>query len=92
MGMDERGIRGDSIEDRDEIEVEVGGHHYVDIEKVFGPLVMATIRIVPDTKNCEWVIFRENMWSGEWSEVCRIPGQQDDDFPTFESKEEMGAI
>lgn len=56
------------------------GYVPVVLEKSFGPLIFADIRIVADADTCEWVIQRETIKTGEWVEVARIHGQKEDDF------------
>lgn len=45
------------------------------LEKLYGPTVFAHLRIVAKSGDCEWVIDRRHMTTGEWIEVARIPAQ-----------------
>ena len=74
-----------------EIKIEVAGESVV-IDKLFGPMVFANLRITPDTKSCSWIIERQTplpcpdpedkntiQWI-TWVEWCRIPAQFDWEF------------
>lgn len=56
-------------------ELEIGSHQRVIIDKLYGPMVFAELRITPDTATCQWVIERKRIDSCEWVEVARIEGQ-----------------
>lgn len=68
------------------------GNEFVIIDKVFGPLDFAKLRIKPDIENCEWVIERKSFikivrhekydeYKDTWVEWVRIPGQIEQDYP-----------
>jgi len=52
-----------------------GSDRSLEINKMFGPTIFCDIRITPDTESVMWIIERQNIKTGEWSEVCRIAGQ-----------------
>lgn len=50
----------------------------IEIEKLYGPLVMANIRVFIDLSRAEWVIEREIVpkeGEGSWEVCARIDGQ-----------------
>lgn len=64
------------------------GYETVVLEKVFGPLIFADIRVRVDFRTCEWVIERathvrhgdeEDCQRDTWTEVARVAGQTEDD-------------
>ncbi len=57
-----------------EINIEVG-YQSVVIDKMFGPLIFASLRITPDAQSNKWIIERQNINDSEWVEWVRIPGQ-----------------
>lgn len=60
--------------------VSLGTGTPVVIDKAYGPLVMAGLRITADYATCEWVIEREWIADGSWHEIARIAGQVDEEF------------
>mgnify|MGYP001611178823 CR=1 FL=1 len=60
--------------------VEICEDDKVIIEKLFGPLIFANLRVTPDFKSNLWIIEREWFNSGKWIEWCRIPGQIEEEF------------
>jgi hypothetical protein len=60
--------------------IECGHPFSLIIDKMYGPLVFTDIRISTDYANCEWVIERQWIATGEWQEWCRIPGQIEEEF------------
>lgn len=52
----------------------------VEIQKMFGPLIFADIRIRANMDTCEWIIERCSSKDESWSEVARIPGQIPEEF------------
>jgi hypothetical protein len=62
------------------VTVEVGVNQPVTIDKLFGPLIFADVRVTADFKTCEWVIERQRIDSQRWVEVARIPGQLDEEY------------
>jgi hypothetical protein len=65
---------------RDRTEIHTMGDRTITIDKMFGPLAFWPIRVTADIDACEWIIEREHGPQGEWREVCRIPGQLEEDF------------
>ena len=63
--------------------VEVGVAQVVTIEKSYGPLIFATIRLRADFQSGAWIIERERIDSLEWIEVARIPGQCDYEYDEY---------
>lgn len=64
------------MSDVEEIYVEIGSHHRVRIEKLFGSAAFADIRIACDVATCEWVIERQSIVGRKekWTEVARFSG------------------
>lgn len=74
-------------EELERIEVQMGSHNIVEIDKLFGPAIFAGLRIYCSTTSCEWVIERQVYIPGDyskddqetsrelWVEWCRIPAQ-----------------
>jgi hypothetical protein len=60
-------------------EVWVGCDQAVAIEKMFGPLIFASIRVRADFQSGEWIIERDG--HDGWGEFARVPGQTAEDFP-----------
>lgn len=60
--------------------VNVGCEQSVEIDKLYGPLIFASIRVRADSKTLEWVIERQQVDTMEWLPVVRVPGQNDDEF------------
>lgn len=62
------------------VEVQIASHNdpEVIIDKLYGPLVFAPIRVRLDVGSCEWIIERSD--GPTWREVARVPGQLDSDF------------
>jgi hypothetical protein len=56
------------------------GYVPLKIEKMFGPLIFAAIRIHADPETCEWVIERQRIDTTEWIVVAKIPGQIPEEF------------
>jgi hypothetical protein len=66
---------------RQEATIEVSCSSVVRIQKMFGPLIFADIRVRADFQSCEWIVERLSIKDGEtWAEVARIPGQMDGEF------------
>lgn len=63
-------------------EVRVGVGNPVIVNKEYGPLVFAQVRITAEYETCEWVVERQWVSNGEWIEVARFPGQIDEEFTT----------
>lgn len=67
----------------DIIDVEIGSHSTVIIEKVFGPLVMTDLRVTIDPLQGEYIIERRKMFplgdKEEWDVVARISGCVEDE-------------
>lgn len=59
--------------------IEVGPADVVEIEKLFGPAIFASLRITADYKR-GWVIEREWTKTGQWIEWCVIPAQIEAEF------------
>lgn len=70
---------GEDDPENEEPELHVGTGESVVIDKMYGPLVMAGLRITADQASCAWIIERQVSESG-WQEWVRIPGQLDIDF------------
>jgi len=58
----------------------MGCSNMVILDKVFGPLIFANLRIRANFDSCEWIIERERISDGEFIEVHRIPGQLREEF------------
>jgi hypothetical protein len=76
--------------DREKIKVEVG-YQSVIIDKLFGPMIFANLRITADPKTNTWLIERETIFQTagggshhEWIEWVRIPGQLEREFKEVE--------
>lgn len=50
------------------------------LDKLFGPLIFANLRIRADIRSCNWIVEREQIKSGQWEFVMEIPGQKESDF------------
>lgn len=66
--------------------INVSVRETVQINKEYGPLIFASIRVTADFDSCMWVIERQAIATGEWIEWTRIPGQIVDDFLREESE------
>jgi hypothetical protein len=62
------------------VRVNIGSSQTVEIDKMYGPLIFASVRVRADASTCEWVVERETINTGDWYEVVRIPGQVDAEF------------
>lgn len=65
-------------ENDDLIKVEIGLGKIIELEKLFGPLVMTNIRVTIDKQRAEWIIEREIVpkeGAGTWEVCARIDGQ-----------------
>jgi hypothetical protein len=62
------------------IVAEVGVDQPVIIDKMFGPLIFAKLRVTAHFETCEWIVERQRIDSCEWVEVARIPGQFDHEY------------
>lgn len=61
--------------------VECGADQPITIDKMYGPLVFAEVRITAVSETCEWVVERQNIADPtEWVEVARFPGQLSEEF------------
>lgn len=60
--------------------VETAADEPITIEKLYGPLIFADLRVTAHSLTCEWVIERQRINTGSWSEGARLPGQLDDEF------------
>jgi hypothetical protein len=58
--------------------IEIGSGQPVEIDKMYGPLIFANLRITADADSGDWII--ERMCGDEWNEYARIPGQLEEDF------------
>lgn len=67
-------------------EVEMGPSDVLEIDKVFGPLVMTNLRVSIDVERCEWVVERKVIKNGpdgdieSWEVCARIDGQNSIEF------------
>lgn len=68
----------------DELTIEMGSGVAVILDKLFGPLIFANLKIVNDIASCQWIIYRQNIETGEWIEKARIEGQEDSEFDDTE--------
>lgn len=62
-----------------DIKLEIGSHHTVIIDKLYGPLAACQLKIIIDSSTRDWVILREVIpLNGEstWEEMARF-GVQD---------------
>lgn len=57
----------------------MGGDTVV-IDKMFGPLIFADLRVTADTARGCWVIERQWVATDEWVEWTTIPAQLDAEF------------
>lgn len=62
------------------VTVLIGCDQFVMVDKCFGPLIFATLRIIADFQTNEFVIERQRIDSLEWIGIARIPGQFDHEF------------
>lgn len=63
--------------------LEIGPSDIIEIEKIYGPLVMTDLRISIDINRGEWVIERQivpNEGEMTWEVCARIDGQNSIDF------------
>ena len=66
------------------------GYESVIIEKMFGPLIFASLRIRALPKTNTWLIERQIINNNEWVSWAEIPGQLESDFdPEEEENNEM---
>ena len=65
--------------EHEEKKVEIG-HESVVIDKMFGPMIFANLRITPISETCTWKIERESIKTAEWIEWVHIPGQLEMEF------------
>lgn len=63
------------------VELHVMGDVTVTVDKMFGPLIFMPLRVTASTSTCEWIVERQGGPDDEWTEVARVPGQLDSDFP-----------
>jgi hypothetical protein len=75
-----------NLGDLEGVRVNVSCGKTVVIDKLYGPLVFADIRVRAEHQNCEWVIERQRIDTSEWIEVARIPGQIDGEFRDDDEK------
>lgn len=70
------------LPDTSTVTVEVRGDQPVIINKLYGPLIFANLRITADTKTGNWIIEREWIKTGEYSSSFHviIPGQIAEEF------------
>lgn len=71
-------VQGEAERDRREIHLK--GDEPIVIDKMFGPLVFAPIRVTASIDTCEWIVERLYGENNEWREVMRVPGQIESDF------------
>ena len=79
MNVEVGGPQGKLIEAMDG-EIHCMSDEPIVIEKMYGPLVFAGLRITADSESCEWVIDRATGPDGEYREWARVPGQLDENF------------
>jgi hypothetical protein len=78
MNIPEMVITGEY--DKPIIRVEIGSNHIIIIDKLYGPRVMAELRITQDYNTNEWIIERQVETPTEdgdvftWVEAARITG------------------
>lgn len=60
--------------------VECGSDDVILLNKLFGPMGFADLRIKADVSRGGWVIERQRMRDGAWFEWAFIPGQLEDDY------------
>lgn len=53
------------------------------LEKLFGPMIFADLRITANFERCVWIIERHNHTTGEWTKEAEIDGQRETDFDDF---------
>ena len=66
--------------DLPEINVEIAANQHVVIEKMYGPMIFADLRITADSRRECWVIERLWIKTNEWVEWLTIPAQIDQEF------------
>ena len=66
--------------------VEIMSDETVCVDKMYGPLIFALVRITPVASTCEWVVERQRINTGDWVEVGRFPGQIEDEFRDAEER------
>lgn len=71
-----------------EIVVEVGCGDKVIVDKLFGPLIFTDIKVEADFQSGCWIISRRWIKTHKWQEICRIPGQYDEEFTEDDRIEE----
>lgn len=59
---------------------EIGSNDTVVIDKLYGPLIMANLRITACAEECCWIIEREWIETSKYIEWCRIPAQLEEEF------------
>jgi len=63
------------------VTVQVGIDACVEVVKLYGSLIFASVRVRPDFESCEWIVERAcGPLPGDWREVARVPGQLEEDF------------
>jgi hypothetical protein len=70
-------IGEDPVGNQDALEIpelHMGSDEAIVLDKMYGPLIFAGLRITAAQKSCEWVIERDTGPHG-YQEWCRIPGQ-----------------
>lgn len=67
--------------------VEVGCGDKVIVDKLFGPLIFTDIKVEADFQSSCWIISRRWIKTDKWQEICRIPGQYDEEFTVDEREE-----
>jgi hypothetical protein len=62
--------------------IEVGSHHVVHIEKMYGPLVACDVRVWLESESGQWIVERECQRDGErsWEEMARFDCQESISF------------
>lgn len=61
--------------------VNVGCGQSVTVDKLYGPLIFCDVRVTALFATCEWLVERQHIETGQWTEVARIPGQIEGEFP-----------
>ncbi len=56
------------------------GYETVVIDKLFGPMIFANLKVRADAESGDWIIERQWIKNGNYIEWCRIPGQFNDEF------------
>lgn len=73
------------------VTLDIGADQPVILDKMYGPLIFANLRVTAEFKTCQWVIERKRIDSGEWVEVARVDGQleheYDEDHPLHRTYE-----